>query len=897
VDKAIISDQSYLKQMEHAKQAYHTARYDVAETTLDDLLEHLKDPDKRASAYELKVIINNRLGHYRKALLILQQGLEELGVDIPMEDTTIQRDLGELTAFLQSNGRTLLVSDEEVHRQKAVLRLLMVGGMSLHHTSSGLMTWGALQIIRWSAVGPEAGETAMGYVVYGRVRMIDGFIDEGFSYGLKALKVNNDLNGIAQRCRVYGIFAFFILPWKKPFAESRKYLEEAYEAGMKAGDSIGCYIIKTHQLNFRILSGDPLDQIASTSFGESTPDKELTYYITHYQKNLIKFLTGKSTVFSIPRIQPRWLAATNTIQEEKFYRYYVWSRYYFLFGYYELSEHAACEANKNRKLQEGSPLTPSNYFIWFLAISQNWINYDETERSKFKPVLEDILSTMQRWAAHSPANYQACHLLLSAEFARIQEEAAALNHYAAALEKSGDNLWYKAIISECRAKHLLAFPDKRSEARVALAESIDFYEQWGAQAKVSQLRQQYHSILSTNDLPSDSINIEMIQHELSGDLEVESLVKKLMILCLRISGSTRVIMESVGEKLELNRLGKYSLIKLETFSNEAHDRFSFGVLESFRMRLNSEATDSRMNSISDDAHPVKSYLILPVSIREHLSFVLYMESVFAPFVYTDEIVKWIKITVNQGAVIIENARIHEVTLKLNEQIREKMEETEQLISEIKSQKDLHLQALEQMQNDERRRIASDLHDSLGAILSGVRLRFNSLEDDFGKAVPTKASRFKDTVALLDDAVHELRRIVHNMLPVSLNRFGLRAALSTFVDQINEAGELAVELQVLGLDERLSDEYEMTLYRICQELVQNVIKHSGATTLRIQMIRHGDAINLIVEDNGHGVEITTIREGLGLMTIQSKVSMMKGNFSIESHPGKGTMVLIDLPITP
>jgi signal transduction histidine kinase len=134
-----------------------------------------------------------------------------------------------------------------------------------------------------------------------------------------------------------------------------------------------------------------------------------------------------------------------------------------------------------------------------------------------------------------------------------------------------------------------------------------------------------------------------------------------------------------------------------------------------------------------------------------------------------------------------------------------------------------------------------------------------------------------------------------MLPVSLNRFGLGAALSTFVDQINEAGELAVELQVLGLEARLSDEYEMTLYRICQELVQNVIKHSGATTLRIQMIRHGDAINLIVEDNGHGIDATPIREGLGLMTIQSKVNMMKGTFTIESHPGKGTMVLIDLPI--
>jgi signal transduction histidine kinase len=88
--------------------------------------------------------------------------------------------------------------------------------------------------------------------------------------------------------------------------------------------------------------------------------------------------------------------------------------------------------------------------------------------------------------------------------------------------------------------------------------------------------------------------------------------------------------------------------------------------------------------------------------------------------------------------------------------------------------------------------------------------------------------------------------------------------------------------------------EVAVYRICQELVQNTIKHSHATTLSIQMIRHKDSLNIIVEDNGKGMQKKDIARGLGFTTIQSKVSLFKGTFEIECQPGKGTLVIVDLP---
>jgi signal transduction histidine kinase len=224
-----------------------------------------------------------------------------------------------------------------------------------------------------------------------------------------------------------------------------------------------------------------------------------------------------------------------------------------------------------------------------------------------------------------------------------------------------------------------------------------------------------------------------------------------------------------------------------------------------------------------------------------------------------------------------------------------MEEKERLMKELETQRDIHLKAVERTQNEDRKRIAGNLHDSVGAMLSSIKMRLNSLQSDFQNHIPDKADKFAATVGLIDETVQELRRIVYDMMPLSLHRFGLPPALNAFVDQINESQRVQVELQILGLDERLIEELEMTIYRICQELVQNVLKHAAATKLRIQIIRHLDRVNLIVEDNGIGMTTSSVVPGIGFDTITAKVDLYRGTFTIESSPGKGTMILIDIPL--
>jgi signal transduction histidine kinase/predicted ATPase len=896
-----VEEQVRLVYMERAKIEYSLREYDLAEIHLDYLLARIADPLKRSKVFELKLTINNHLARYQKAVWILKESLGELGMVLPVEEQILHEEVKRLKAIL-SLEETPRPDDKSCHRNaehsEAVLRLLYVGGMSLHHTSDVLMTWAALQIILSGNHDQPSAVKAIGYVSYGRMLIISGDIQKGYEFGSKGPALNKELDDITLRCRVFGVYAFYIQPWVKDFAESDALLLAATEAGQKSGDLIGLYILKTHRLNLHLISGLPLKGLTRWDFEESYPGMELTYYITHYQKSLIQYLTGETPVFSIPRQNPSSLAGRLTIQEEKFYRHYVWARYYFLFGYFDLAARASEEAHDNCKLQEGSPLLPANLMIWFLSIMQNWYRYTEPVRLQMQIRVTEVMNLFASWKSFAPSNYEPAWLLINAEWLRIQgRNDEALRLFSQSFHASRSNTYHRAISAELWAKCLLSRNGEDPRARNLLQTSIDSFNEWNGVAKSRQLMQQFEAILFQASQPPQVVDIETIQYELSGDMEVSSLVSKLMVLLLRTSGSTRVVVELVEETGERAYYDELSLLHRREQAPLVPASMILTVLKSQNAvvvnELRAEQALRNVDELRESG--IQSFLILPVTISGELSMVIYLENAFSSNWYTSERVKSVKITANQGAVMIGNARIHQHAVKLNEDLRTEMAEKERLSGVIELQKAAHVNALMQAQYSERKRIASDLHDSLGSLLSSVRLRFNGLQYEYCQRVPERAQGFEDSLILLDEAIEELRRISHNMVPVSLNRFGLKSALETFVAPVVASGTLTVDLQILGLDVRLSEELEVRIYRICQELVHNVIKHSQATKMRIQVILHRDSLNLVVEDDGIGLNKDGLARGFGFSTIQSNVDVFKGTFEIESQPGRGCLVVIDLPL--
>ena len=154
--------------------------------------------------------------------------------------------------------------------------------------------------------------------------------------------------------------------------------------------------------------------------------------------------------------------------------------------------------------------------------------------------------------------------------------------------------------------------------------------------------------------------------------------------------------------------------------------------------------------------------------------------------------------------------------------------------------------------------------------------------------------FERSLDMIDTSIKELRRVAYNMMPEMLTKFGLDEALKEYCNNINTTRLLIVKYQSMGMEKRMDSSVEIIIYRIVQELLNNTIKHAGATDAFIQLIREGNRLNIVVEDNGKGFDTSAPEnnKGAGLLNIRSRVDYLKGQLDIHSGPGRGTLVNIE-----
>jgi len=200
---------------------------------------------------------------------------------------------------------------------------------------------------------------------------------------------------------------------------------------------------------------------------------------------------------------------------------------------------------------------------------------------------------------------------------------------------------------------------------------------------------------------------------------------------------------------------------------------------------------------------------------------------------------------------------------------------------------------------ERRRIGSDLHDGVGQLLSVVKININALNEELAQQLDAdQVRRFGDALDLVDESVREVRSISHNLLPNALIKRGLARAVREFLEKVQQAGRLRIRLETLGLDgARLDPVVENALYRVIQELVQNIVKHAQASEMDLQLIRHEHELTLLVEDNGHGFDPAALGPdaGIGLRNIASRVAYLGGTLDIDGRPGRGTTITATIPL--
>jgi len=202
------------------------------------------------------------------------------------------------------------------------------------------------------------------------------------------------------------------------------------------------------------------------------------------------------------------------------------------------------------------------------------------------------------------------------------------------------------------------------------------------------------------------------------------------------------------------------------------------------------------------------------------------------------------------------------------------------------------EAMAQTEIKEQTRIARDLHDSIGAMLAATQNQLSGLVPE-NKNQEKQLKKAQELIAKTSD---ETRGIAHNMMPEELTKFGLINALESLLQSISISGEMKTEFVHFGMEKRLNPLKELHLYRIVQELFQNIQKHAKATKSSLQLTRHQNELNLIAEDNGIGFLTTKDKnDGLGMQNIQSRIDFLNGDLKIDALSGRGTSIVINIPL--
>lgn len=211
-------------------------------------------------------------------------------------------------------------------------------------------------------------------------------------------------------------------------------------------------------------------------------------------------------------------------------------------------------------------------------------------------------------------------------------------------------------------------------------------------------------------------------------------------------------------------------------------------------------------------------------------------------------------------------------------------------------KEAQISAAHESQEQERRRFAQDLHDGFGQLISSLKIYIGQIQKTNDLAI--KAAAYDKSEKLIEEMHREIRNIAFNLMPTTLIQYGLPLAVKEFAQRLTQTGGVAVTVDSFDMDQRLTELQEISLYRVIQECVNNILKYAKASKINIQLIRHDEEILLMIEDNGNGFDTSVLEhnKGNGWRNIKSRLGRIGATINIDSRAGyQGTTIEIELPI--
>jgi signal transduction histidine kinase len=336
-----------------------------------------------------------------------------------------------------------------------------------------------------------------------------------------------------------------------------------------------------------------------------------------------------------------------------------------------------------------------------------------------------------------------------------------------------------------------------------------------------------------------------------------------------------------------------------------HNIFARAVLENRPVRSDDAATDPHRVGQPHGHPPVRTFLGVPLRVRNNPIGMIGLAN--RATVYQDDHEQLLMTYAAQVAIVMRNVQLYEELTAANARLEQQVAVRSQELHEAKEALAVKADLLQRLltetiavQERERQRIAHGMHDGINQLLIGAMLELKAARQRMSANDLKQAEKSLDSVkTILHRTDAELRRIIHDLRPPTLDALGLVPALRRYATQFQQYSTIPCSVQVVGTPIRLSPVAEISLYRLTQEALNNVNNHSHATQSELTICFNPDTLQLVVADNGCGFDLATAQQSesdhLGLVGMRERAESLGGSLAIQSTPGAGTRLELTVPV--
>ncbi len=682
---------------------------------------------------------------------------------------------------------------------------------------------------------------------------------------------------------VYYIATLNFFAWENHYKVCVKKLKESVQLAREAGDHHYASFCATNIRLLNIYRGKNLKEHISYSKKLESKNQHI-FFISSSDSDLSAYLVGTKPGFQ----ESKFDFSEDLIKEAEYNlsgRYHLnlaLQKLYYFSGNYSRALDAgyACENLEN--VYRGFQIKLEHYLFFSLSLLQSAYR----NPLLLKEVLEKItpkLEEFRRLSAFGSGNYFHKALLIEAEIAKCKGEfeiATMLFDQAIQEAKAHKFIHHAAIAAELTGEYYFS-KSRHHLAGIYLKDALKSYSKWGADAKVEWMKQNYPFIIESNVSFKPSlfpdyqrirniINKTALSQKMNlaklGELLLSNLVEqskaRVGIILIQQNNIWKVLLTN---RPEWSGLENMPLSEIE--SSLPSKVLNFAINKAEKVMLEDVR---KITHFADDPYFIQSnpanVLCYPILSGMETEGLIYLEDINSENTEKDDL---FSLMIEYASIALANAIYNENLNRLNQELQ------------IQEQK--KMEAVIESQEKERKRIAEELHDSVGQMLALVKLNLSGIE--------STDQLIQKTSQLLDESIDEIRTISHNLMPPDLKS----KSLTEIAENLLKRNGLKYYFQTYGLADNLSEAIKFTLYRIIQEIIHNIIKHASANQINMSITQTDDGINLMVEDDGVGFNTSLVNSGLGLKNIHSRVKLINGYFDVDSSLNRGTIYNVTIPL--